>query len=343
MSPRWYEILFGFEVLHNFYSSGVSNDLKIEPTPETTMKISGYRHLLRHREGSPVVVFEAIDDQRTALLPIVDDIRLVFTANLYNTYFSNFTALPAKENEQVYLYDNLAGPAPLQVRPVYLRPQVFALAFTTTRVNATLEITDRDGNVVLNKAVHNSDKKFSENLKLTGISGLHHFTVTTTQGIEVDRDIYISNTLYNSKPWCIIEIFQKGATQFNYNTETTFQLEFTAREQPWHYLLNLTRDYLNASFTIEDKENYGPPKDHPYTKIDFVETSGNQTYEQGQLVSFVSGTKAGNNITEQEVPFFEKPKKDLQLTITKNGADTIIRPLPIPSSLSPGGEININL
>lgn len=343
MSTRWYEILFRFEVLHDFYFNGHSADISIQPTNTTAAQLSGYRHLLRYKDGSPVVIFEAIDDQRTPLLPIDNEIRLVFTGRLINSYFSNFTDLPIREIEQVYLFDNLNGSGPLQVIPVYLRPQKFSFAFTTTRVNATLMITDRDGNTILNKAIHNSDKNFSENLDLTGRSGLHHFTVTTTQGIEVERDIYISHELYNHKPWCIIEIFQKGAVQFNCSVETIYRLEFKSLQKPWKYKLNLTRDYQNATFLIEDKENYGSPKDHPYTKINFVEASPAQTYEQGKLVSFISGTKAGNSITEQAVPYFEKPKKDLQLTISKNGSDTIIRPLPIPSSISPDQEININI
>ena len=86
-----------------------------------------------------------------------------------------------------------------------------------------------------------------------------------------------------------------------------------------------------------------PRKNDPYVKIDFVETSGSQTYEEGQTINFISGTKVGNAINEQAIPFFEKPKKDLQLTISKNGVETIVRPLPIPSAISPLQEVYINI
>ena len=260
MSTRWYNILFRFEVLHEFYSDGISHDISIRPTDKTSAKISGYRHFLRYKENSPLVLFEAIDDLRSPLLPIVGDTRFVFTGTLKNPYFSNFTELPPKEADQVYLFDNLSGNS-LQQTAVSLRPQVFTFSFTASRVNATLDITDRNGNIILSKAVSNSDKKFNENLKLYGVSGFHRFTVTTTQGIEVDQAIYISNSLYKNRPWCIIEIWQQGPLHFNYNAETTYQLQFDALQKPWHYNLNLTKDYLNASFLIEDKENYGPPKE----------------------------------------------------------------------------------
>lgn len=342
MSTRWYNILFRFEVLHDFYSSGISKDILIEPTSATARKITGARHLLKNKDNSPLVIFEATDNARTPLLPFTGDTSLVFTGTLANSYFSNFTDLPAKGSEEVYVYDNLGG-NPLQQTPTLVRPQVFAFAFTTTRVNADLEITNRQGNVVLSKSLHSSQKKFSENLRLYGVEGLHRFTVTTTQGIEVDQQIYISNELALNKPWCIIEIFQQGGIQFDYTTETAYQLEFQASEKPWMYSLNLTKDYLNANFLIEDTENYGSPHDHPYTKIDFVETSGVQTYEKGQTVSFISGTLNGNNVNEQLIPFYENPKKELQLTISKGGTDTVIKPLPIPSSLSPKQEIYINI
>ncbi len=339
MSTRWYNILFRFEVLHNFYASGLSLDINIQPTAATKQKLAGSRHLLRQKDNSPLILFEAIDDQRSPLIAFTGDVKLVFTGRLANPYFSNFTQLPAKEAEQVYVYDNLSGNA-LQQTPAYIRPQVFAFAFTTTRVNATLEIADRDGTVILNKTVHNSDKVFSENLKLLGVEGLHRFTVTTTQGVEVDQQIYISNDFSTNKPWCIIEIFQKGAVQFNYAVETAYQLQFTAQAKPWQFNLLLRQGYQNATFTIEDKENYGSPKDHPYSKIDFVETSGNQTYEAGQTVKFITGTAVNN---PQAVPFFEVSKKDLQLTISKNGSDTIIRPLPVPPSISSLQEVYINI
>ncbi len=339
MSTRWYNILFQFEVLHDFYASGRSHDILIEPTRATAAKLTGYRHLLKQKERSPLILFEANDDQRSALLPITDELKLVFVGNLSNTYFSNFTQLAPKQADQVYVYDNLSGNT-LQQIPALVKPRVFAFTFTTTRVNATLEITDRDGNVVLNEALHSSEKKFSENLKLSGLSGLHRFMVTTNQGVEVDKYIYISDEFTLKKPWCIIEIFQKGTVQFDYSLETTYQLQFSAAAKPWRFNLNLGKGYQNATFTIEDKETYGPPKDHPYTKIDFTETSGNQTYEAGQNISFVTGTSINN---QQDIPFFEKPKKDLQLTISQNGTDTIIRPLPIPSSISPLQEVYINI
>lgn len=339
MKSRWYNILFRFEVLHDFYANGLSQDILIQPTRSTAQKITGYKHLIKQKDNSPLIVFEATDDQRTALLPITGDTRLVFTGNLTNFYFSNFTILPTKSANQVYVYDNLGG-TNLQPTPALIKPQVFAFAFTTTRVNATLEVTDRDGNIVLNEALHNSDKRFSENLDLSGVNGLHRFTVTTTQGLEVDQHIYISSEFAIKKPWCIIEIFQKGTVQFDYTLETVFQLQFAAAAKPWHFNLLLARAYQNATFIIEDKETYGPPKDHPYTKIDFVEISGNQTYEAGQTVSFATGTTINN---KQDIPFFEKSKKDLQLTISQNGTDTIIRPLPIPSSISPLQEVYINI
>lgn len=342
MSTRWYNILFGFEVLHNFYDSGFSNDIAIQPTTATAQKIAGVRHLLKRKNNQPILLFEATDNQRTPLIPFTGDTRLVFTGQLTNSYFSNFTNLPAKHGHQVYVFDNLNGTI-LQQTPATIKPQVFAFEFTTTRVNATLEITDRQGNTVLNEALHNSEKKFSKNLKLYGTEGLHRFTVTTTQGIEVDEQIYISNELTQNKPWCVIEIFQQGGTQFNYSTETIYQLQFVASQKPWQYILYLSKDYLNASFNLEDKENYGTPHSHPYTKIDFVETSGNQTYEKGQMVSFTSGTLNGNNVNPQLIPFYEKAKKQLQLTINKNGTETILSPLPIPSALSPNQEVYITI
>jgi len=342
MSTRWFNILFRLEVLHNFYSSGVSKDIRIKPTSATVKKIAGARHLLKYKDNSPLVIFEATDDARTPRLPITGDTKLVFTGNLTNAYFSNFTDLPAKENEEVYVYDNLGGNL-LQQSPALVRPQVFAFSFTTSRVNADLEIIDRQGNVVLSESLHSSEKTFSANLKLLGADGLHRFKVTTTQGIEVDQQIYISNELAQNQPWCIIEIFQQGLAQFDYNSETVYQLEFQASHKPWHYNISLSKDYINASFAIEDKENYGSPKNHPYVKIDFVETSGAQSYQKGQTLSFTSGKKAGNQINEQLIPFYEDPKKELQLIISMNGADTVISPLPNPSSISPQQEVYLTL
>lgn len=342
MSTRWFNILFRFEVLHNFYSSGISHDLLIQPTPHTVKKVTGVKHLIKRKDNSPLVIFEASDDSRTPLLPLSGDCRLVFTGKLANNYFSNYTDLPVKKSEEVYVYDNLNGSL-LQQTPALIRPQVFAFNFSTTRVNADLEISDRNGNVVLSESRHNSDKKFSENLKLYGVDGLHRFKVTTSQGIEVDQYIYISNELAQNRPWCIIELFQQGTVQFDYSTETSYQLLFQASQKPWLYNISLSQDYLNASFVIEDKENYGSPHDHPYSKIDFVETSGAQPYTKGQTLSFISGVKNGNQVNEQLIPFYENPKKELQLTISKNGADTVISPLPIPSSISPHQKIYITI
>lgn len=342
MSTRWYEILFRFEVLHSFYSSGFSRDVFIKPTPATSNKIAGYRHLLRSKNEMPHLLFEATDENRTPLLPISGDTNLVFTVELTNPYFPNFTALPAKDADQLFLYDNLGG-NPLQQKLVRLRPQVFAFSFSTSRVHADLEISDRNGQIVFSDSLHSSSKKFSANLKLYGLEGLYQFKVTTTQGAEVDEQIYISNQLYRRKPWAIVEILQQGAVEFDYSTENVYQLEFAASEKPWHFHLNLTRDYQNASFSIEDTESYNSPKEHPYTKMDFAETSGSQTYQKGQRVSFVSGSKSGNSINEQLVPYYQDPKTELQLKILKNGDETTVKPLPNPSALSPTRDVHLNI
>ncbi len=339
MKTRWYDILFRLEVAHDFYENGVSKDIRFSPTSETARKIAGHGYLLKYQNEMPLLLFEATDDARTPKLPISGEAVFVFSGKLRNSYFSNFTQLPAKESGQVYLYDNLNNSTELQVQTVKIKPSVFTFSFETSRVNVDLEITDRDGNIIFNESLHSSSRKFNEILKLNGIRGLHRITATTTQGTEIDEMIYVSDALFNEKPWCIVEIFQKGAEQFDYSQETVFQMVFQSQQKPWQYHLKLTQGYQSATFVIEDMENFGAPHSHPYVKIDFAETSGNQTYEAGQTVIFQ--TENGGN--PQEIPFYEKPKKDLQLTISNGSGDTVIRPLPVPSAEGLRQEVYMNL
>lgn len=107
-----YSQLFGIEVRHSFFSSGLCLDIDFIPTPETTAKIRNGGMLLRSTRGGIRVFYE--QDRLDSLRMLAGDnegLSLVFKAYSTDSYFMNYTEVgPANDDTVRYFESSKALP-----------------------------------------------------------------------------------------------------------------------------------------------------------------------------------------------------------------------------------------
>lgn len=128
----------------------------------------------------------------------------------------------------------------------------------------------------------------------------------------------------------------------HYTKPVILDISFVPRETVWKYKIILSKDYTNCQFKLEDQENYQSNNaNSKYEKISFAETS-EQDYSRGSVVVFQTGKVVDEVFVPQQVPYYERPKKDLELKI--NGPEKVkINHLPVPSPNHLKSEVYINV
>ena len=102
-----YSHLFGIEIRHSFFSSGLCQDIDVIPTPQTALKLHNGGMLFRGA-GSGIRVFydqERLDSLRM-LADDDDGLNLVFKAYSTDSYFMNYTEGGPAQDDTVRYFES---------------------------------------------------------------------------------------------------------------------------------------------------------------------------------------------------------------------------------------------
>lgn len=347
-----------FEVItdHKYYDDGVCKDFIIKPLPETSKLLSGYKLLFRKEINGFRILFQAEENSRTPFLELDEGVIFIFSMQLKKPSLLNFTELPVKSssNDIFYFETNDSSARietdrfniyKLKLAPdslVQIRPKAFNYQFESESEEVKLQVLDANGKPILEKLLQSDHNAFGEQIDLNKFpGGKYTFRRIVNEEVEKVDYIFVTDIMRFGRPFGLITIYKDKFIK--YEKPSLFKLTFQTRSVPWRYNLKLTNDYADHDFAITDKENYNNKNNSRYSEeVNFVETSNLDAYTKGATVIFESGEIVDGEFQPQKVPYYESPKKHLQLK-TDNGKKTVINHLPNPAINNLKSEIFINV
>ena len=343
-----YQRLFNLKVTHTFYKSGLAKGVKLVPTSETAELLLNGKMLLKYLPHQMTVLYRGRNetppvDPPNPFIDLGKDFKLTFALSVANkSEFVNITDLDSGpdtyQSGQILYFKN--DPASADSPEVIshtlidsLRSSLFtypfALAAATGDVDFILLKINDDGTetkVPTGKDVDGNDlpleftlKQFTDNSYSHSVDarnltfGRYKIKITTS-GVEADVKleelIYIHDQLASQDVLGIVDLIYDTANDKAYGATEEYDIHFESKKTRWKYLIvnkNKKVDFSGGeSLKIVDDSTVVASK--PY-QINTFATSGVQPHASIAL----NGLETVVLLSDQEIPFFEEPKLDIQL------------------------------
>lgn len=350
----YYKTFFQVTIDHNYYDDGVCRDFDIRPLPETARLFAGHKLMFKKEINGFKILFQALDNNRIPTVELDEGVRLNFSMHLKNSSLYNFTELPDKSShKEVYHFDSLlvtkidendtvnykmelSADSKLETRP-----NRFSYYFESESDKVNLQVRDVASNLIIDRQFESEDKTFNELIELQGFpTGKYVFSRSIDGEIEGEDEYYIVDLKKTGKPFGFMTISKDAL--ITYQQATQFHIKFQTRSVPWKYNFLLTKDYIGEDFSIVENEVNNGSGSRYNEVIEFVETSARSAYTKGETIVFESGQMVGSNFQPQKIPYYQSPKKSLQLK-TNSGQKIVISHLPNPAINSLKPEVYINV
>ena len=140
-------------VFHDYYKSGQSLDLQVLPFSSALKYMNGHKMMQSKRQ--PFSLSVAMTENNKPFIKPTKNQRLVFALHLQNQRFINFTELPKKEKEEVFLFSQKNQNTKLVQSSIGLRPALFTLTYEGTNKDLNLVIKDENESKKLSPASSN--------------------------------------------------------------------------------------------------------------------------------------------------------------------------------------------
>jgi len=90
-----YQRLFELSIVHDYYQGEICPDLSVEPTPECSQILAGYRLLVK-RKVNGITIIAPVAPGGKPLLELADNLSFTFLLKIHNPYFLDFTQIDPK-------------------------------------------------------------------------------------------------------------------------------------------------------------------------------------------------------------------------------------------------------
>ncbi len=351
-----YKTLFEVTIGHNYYDNGVCKDLTINPLPETEKLLLGHKLVYRKGANGFKILFGTDESGETPFIDLDEGIKLTFSMHLNNPTFLNFTDLPPKSSEKyIYLFENTSRGEKVEGNLFdeyemesdadsipQSGPAKFNYDFTSENDKVTFQVMDPAGKLIIDKELEGENGSFSKELDFRDSPfGVYTINRISNGVVEKRERIFFADPIKIKRPFGLITI-EKDESVI-YDKPARFNIGFDTRSTAWKYNLMLTKDYSGYNFSVADSEKYGNSNGRYKDKIDFTERSGRQQYTKGSTIIFETGEKVRGGFQPHLVPFYESPKKGLQLIVSDQRGRTVINDLPNPAVNNLRSEVFINV
>ena len=339
-----YRTLFTGRIEHNYYTSDVSNDFTVVPTPSTA-KYMRERRLIFRSTGNIFRVAGPITDAGDPIIPLETQFNFKFGLQLHNNRLRtlvNVTKLetnavdyvagtqpffhnqPLANNELKYVL--LDGLYPTQF--VYnvptdgIDPAPASVELTVRKGNTNIDVVfDMDGNPVPTPYIVARDENGNYPIRLDFSkeeAQLYTFRLSNPGGGNIrNRKIFIDNELKAQNPFAVCEIKHRPAVPF---TDDEVIVGFNRRNTKWRYII-VEQSQPNNSTTDFEIINNGPGNFN--FARDITREDELKTTIDSNLQVFISN---------RNIPFRELTRLDFNLFKgTGNNQELLIRHLPNPS------------
>lgn len=305
---------------HNYYRSGIPEVISYSFNEATARKLKNHRLKFNQYPGGFELSFQSVDGA-TPLVPM-GDLKLTFLIKLENALeffnFTNLSDLGGFTAKKKLFFQNNPQNNP-QITPGlidYIKPNQFTYEIPVTTndpqnetVSLELEHVESGEVFLIDDIPAKEDGTYESPVDLAGKpEGLYNFKSETSISNTISNEnVLIDKEVYRQQVFGIIEI------HYNQNSLAAYELVFERKSNFWNYIL-VNRSERTDFNSLEIKDN-SLVNDPPY-----------QTYlfEKQQTGFTVGSSPAIRFQSKIEIPFFELPKKNIELVKEVSGNDLVL-------------------
>lgn len=315
-----YNILFQVVANHNYHEDGVAPDLDFEPSLETALLLKNNRLKFRVIPGGFGVHYQSLDGSTPFIS--LGDLKMYFIIRLNNAIeFLNFTNLDSSKTfsgkKKLYFQNHPVGTKEISHSLLDLvKPPVFTYKIPLTTSNPTTETislelthTSSGETLTITGIPANDEGKYETAIDLRKAKqGHYHFRSTTSISNDTETEaVFIDEDLSKQSFFGLIEI------SYSNSALAAYELVFVRKTTLWNYILvNKTSRADFNDILVKDNSTSNDP---PYQSYVFEKQAGTITVSSLPAVKFQSKTT---------IPFYEKPKTDIELVKDVSGNELVI-------------------
>lgn len=341
-----YEILMSVQMLHDYYESNISNDFEFFPTSATRAVLKRYGMVYKATSSGFYIGFRAEDQYRTPFAALDEAVSLVFGYRLKTHSLLNITQIAECSSGEVYYSDNSSMATGFELSPIprALKPEVFSRSFQSeypeldiSLANAAgkmLDFTSVEGGEVMADETGTDIYEFVQQVNVQPY-GAGNYTLQQRYNASVvdSSSYYLDTELAQARAFGIVH-FDLDADTIDYTQETAYTMQWYRRSLAWQYHFVFTQDFATFSFTVEDQAPALELTDDVYPDEVTFDADDPGDYPEGGKIVFE---------TDQDMPYYERPRKYLKLLIENDDETRVFNHLPNPSMDNPSTEIYINV
>lgn len=305
---------------HNYYKTGIPDVITYLPSESTIKKLKNYRLKFNQYQGGFDLSFQSVDGSTP--LVTMSELKLTFLMKLENALeFLNFTNLANlggfTAKKKLFFQNN--PQITTQINPGlidYIRPNQFTYVIPITTndpenetIDLEMEHIESGKKFQIGALAAKSDGSYESPIDLAGKpEGLYAFNSESSIANDTSSEkILIDKAIYRDQVFGIIEIHYTG------DTLDTYELVFERKSNFWNYIL-VNRTNRSDFNNLEIKDN-SQVNDTPYQTYLFEKKQTGFSIGSNAAIRFQSKT---------EIPFFELPKKNIELVKDVSGNDLVL-------------------
>lgn len=323
---RYYRSLYQFNVSHDYYESGVCSDFEFRPTEATQKVLRQYGLILKNTKAGFNLVYCAIDEAGTPKIEIDEKIVLQFRIQLNTPELHKLTNFPDKTSSDFFVLRGAYDDAGLVLEAMTKSTPRFDCSFSNVASDVRIKIENDSSEEFFNQTFQGEvlpddlgTNQFNISCQLNGGMEDGMYTISKIfSGITEEVERYISNNPQDLGGFGMLLLELNSDIDYTLSSDDVTtpiyqsELALTATTSLWSYHLLLNRDYSGRELSISVDAT--TDEDSPY----FIEEDDVEGLLEFNLSEEAPEATEGSElvfVASREVPFYEKPKTGITLTI----------------------------
>jgi hypothetical protein len=241
---RYYINQTTISILHGFYANDTCADFEVTPCAKTAALLRGYRMMWGTKNRTSPSRYELLQesaDGTNPLLPLPATAGLCFGMELKHPHFINFTNLPARSGNEVYIVRNSVTATALTIEAMELVSAQMQLDGLSSAV--TVAVTCPEGTSNFSVVAVENGTGYSARINFAGKpSGVYELSWPGDSQL-----VFVSPELYGKGLFGILYL-QNGDDNV---IGGDYTLTFEERSAYWKYFLVLRGDHSDWVYDIE--------------------------------------------------------------------------------------------
>ncbi|WP_299222249.1 hypothetical protein [uncultured Aquimarina sp.] len=353
-----YNRLFNLSITHEYYKSGINEDIKLKPDSKTKELLANGKLLFKTLGNSFIVLYKTMSDHISPFIDLGKDVNFRFyiivdrsdeflnitkleTGKKYEAgnklYFSNDPVMASSDKDAPEIINHTL------VDKAFGKLFTYSFSLSTNHIKTKLEVEDNQGQLVsIGKDTDGNDlpttieltrdnlKVFSQQIDLRNKpSGIYKIVIKNMAGdIPPLREetVLIDNEAFNQSILGILDIKYDTAFNHIYGDTEFYKLQFDRKSTFWKYFIinksnNIDLSIPATSLSIEDSISGGGAA---YSNVNFIREG-----DEPHATTKIKGYDTVIFKSDDTIPIFEDPKLNVELRLTPDDK-VLVEHLPNP-------------